>query len=289
MIPDKVQAWCIETGHGEITASRPVGGGCINNGTWLKTASGMTFFLKTNSHAPADMFAREAEGLQELRAPGGKPIPQEPKVPEPLLWGQDYLLLEDLNPAPRREAYWSDFGRQLAFLHGHTRPQFGFDHDNYIGSTPQPNPWTGSGYGFFAEQRLVFQARLAHGRGLLSGEELGQAERLAGRLPDLIPDQPASLLHGDLWSGNALTDSQGSPALIDPAAHYGWAEADLAMTALFGAFPDDFYQGYKEARPLEQNFRERFPIYNLYHLLNHLNLFGRGYLGEVIAILRKFV
>jgi fructosamine-3-kinase len=288
MIPDAVQTWFIENGNGKIISSRPVGGGCISNGTRLKTASGTTFFLKTNLNAPTDMFASEAEGLQELRAPGGVPVSGGPALPEPFLWGQDFLLLEDLNPAPRREDYWPEFGRRLAALHNHTRPLFGFHHDNYIGRTPQPNPWTESGYDFFAEQRLLFQARLAHRRGLLSREDLGRANRLAARLPDLIPAQPASLVHGDLWSGNAMTDSQGGPALIDPAAYYGWAEADLAMTALFGAFPEAFYRGYQEVHPLALDYRERFPIYNLYHNLNHLNLFGGGYLGEVTSILRRF-
>jgi fructosamine-3-kinase len=113
-------------------------------------------------------------------------------------------------------------------------------------------------------------------------------ENLTAQLKDLIPVEPASLLHGDLWSGNAITNSQGGPAIIDPAAHYGWAEAELAMTTLFGAFPNAFYQAYEEVRPLEPGYYARFPLYNLYHLLNHLNIFGRGYLGQVQAILRRF-
>jgi fructosamine-3-kinase len=111
---------------------------------------------------------------------------------------------------------------------------------------------------------------------------------LAARLPQLVPQQPASLLHGDLWSGNAISDRHGAPAIIDPAVYYGWAEAELAMTALFGAFAESFYQAYQEMRPLESGWRERFDIYNLYHLLNHLNLFGESYLGEVRAILRRY-
>lgn len=115
-----------------------------------------------------------------------------------------------------------------------------------------------------------------------------RVEKLCDRLPELIPEQPASLIHGDLWSGNAMFDSRGQPAIIDPAAHYGWAEAELAMTTLFGSFPDVFYRAYQEARPLEPDFRERFPIYNLYHLLNHVNLFGGGYLGQSLSILRRY-
>jgi fructosamine-3-kinase len=234
------------------------------------------------------MFALEAEGLEELRAPGGQPLAGGPRLPQPFLSGPDFLLLEDLKPAPRAPNYWISFGRQLARLHGCTRPQFGFHHDNYIGSTPQPSPWTGDGYSFFSEHRLLFQARLAQKRGLLGKAGLLQVERVADRLPGLVPPQPASLIHGDLWSGNALTDSTGNPAIIDPAAYYGWAEAELAMTALFGSFPDVFYRAYHEVRPLEKGFRDRFPIYNLYHMLNHLNLFGTGYLGGVLSILSRY-
>jgi protein-ribulosamine 3-kinase len=280
--PEAVERWLQEQGFGAVSGTRPVGGGCINNGARLQTTSGQSFFLKTNADAPADMFAREAEGLQELRVSGG------PRVPQPFLDGQSFLLLEDLDPGRQRSDYWLAFGRQLAALHDHTGDQFGFAHDNYIGSTPQPNPRTDNGYQFFGEQRLMFQAHLARQRGLLNQNEVSLVEHLVQRLPELLPAQPASLIHGDLWSGNAITDAQGQPALIDPAAHFGWAEAELGMTALFGGFPQAFYQAYLEARPLEAGLRERFPIYNLYHLLNHLNLFGGGYYGQVISILRRY-
>ncbi len=282
MLPKQVSAWIGQHGFGQVVSVRPVGGGCINNGARLGTASGQTFFLKTNPNTPTDMFAREAEGLQALGVPDG------PRVPRPLLHGPDFLLLEDLNPAPRRTDYWPEFGRRLAVLHNHTSPRFGFENDNYIGSTPQPNPWMDDGYAFFAEQRLTFQAGLASQRGLLGKDEVRRVENLCIRLPERVPAQPASLIHGDLWGGNAMTDENGGPAIIDPAAHYGWAEAELAMTALFGIFPDSFYAAYQEVRSLERGFRQRFPLYNLYHLLNHLNLFGEGYGGSVDAILRHY-
>lgn len=282
MIPGPVSTWLTENGFGAVISARPVGGGCINNGARLQTASGLTFFLKTNSHTPADMFAREAEGLLALAVEAG------PRVPRPCLHGPDFLLLEDLVPAPRRPGYWPEFGRRLAALHNHTNESFGFAHNNYIGSTPQPNPWTADSYQFFGEHRLLFQGRLGQRHGLLDLKAMAQLENLVSRLPELVPAQPASLIHGDLWSGNALTDSAGGPALIDPAAHYGWAEAELAMTDLFGAFPAEFYAAYQEVRPLAPGFVERYPIYNLYHLLNHLNLFGHGYLGQVLAILQRY-
>lgn len=282
-VPEAVAAWLREQGHGEVVRLEPVGGGCINHGARLVTASGATFFLKTNPAAPRDMFAREAEGLRALQVEDG------PRVPTPYVWGADFLLLEDLRPARQRPDFWETLGRQLAALHSHTAPRFGFEHDNYIGSTPQPNPWTEDGYAFFAEHRLLFQARLAHRRGLLSAEDVRRVERLAARLPELVPPQPASLLHGDLWSGNVMPDAAGQPALIDPATHYGWAEAELGMTALFGGFPEAFYRAYETVRPLAPGWRDRLPVYNLYHLLNHLNLFGRGYYASVREVLRRFV
>ncbi len=280
--PAPVQVWLQENGFGNVTGLKQVGGGCINNGAVLYTQSGESFFLKTNSHAPEDMFTREAEGLKALSIPNG------PRVPKPIIAGEDFLLMEDLSPGPRSAEYWSQFGRKLAVLHTHTHTRFGFPQDNYIGSTPQPNPWLEDGAIFFAEHRLVYQAHLASQRGLLGSTDVGKVEGLAYRLTQLVPPQPASLIHGDLWSGNALTDERGSPALIDPAAHYGWAEADLAMTSLFGSFPDKFYSAYEEVRPLENGYRNRFDLYNLYHLLNHLNLFGGSYLGQVISTLRKY-
>lgn len=281
-LPHAVGDWLEQHGHGAVRHSIPVAGGCINNGARLQTDDGSSFFLKQNSAAPPQMFEREAEGLRAIDVPDG------PRVPEPLLVGTDYLLLEDLRPAPRQSGYWERMGAQLAALHGHTSPEFGFEHDNFLGSTPQPNPPTGDGYEFFAEHRLLFQARLARDAGLLDRGDLQAVEAIAGRLPELAPEQPASLIHGDLWSGNATTGSEGEPAIIDPAVHYGWAEAELGMTALFGGFSDEFYAAYSRARPLEAGWRERLPLYNLYHLLNHLNLFGSGYLGQVKQVLRRF-
>lgn len=282
MVPQAVAQWLQARGLGDITRVRPIGGGCINNGARLYTSTGQTFFLKTNRQAPADMFAREAEGLKALRTADG------PRVPEAYLHGQDFLLLEDLAPAPHRGNYWETFGRRLAALHNHTQAQFGFAHDNYIGSTPQPNGWLEDGYAFFAERRLLFQANLALKNGYILGREMQAFERLASRLRKLIPAQPASLLHGDLWSGNAITDADGAPAVIDPATHYGWAEAELAMTTLFSAFDKRFYQAYESVRALEPGWRGRLDLYNLYHLLNHLNLFGEGYYDSVMGVLRRY-
>lgn len=281
-IPHAVHAFISDNNFGEIISSNPIGGGCINNGSRLVTATGDTFFLKQNNNAADDMFIREFEGLMALRVENG------PRVPEPLLHGIDFLLLEDLAPARRAADYWQSFGHQLAALHSNINSQFGFDNDNYIGSTAQDNTWNDDGFLFFGQNRLGKQAELGLNNGYLSAQDKDQIERLIDNLNQLVPEQPASLLHGDLWSGNAISDSDGNPALIDPAVHYGWAEADLAMTDLFGGFSDSFYDAYNEVNPLESGWRERFPIYNLYHLLNHVNLFGISYLGQVRTILKAF-
>lgn len=274
-----------ENGYGQVYKSVPVGGGCINQGAHLQTTGGQSLFLKTNPHAPVDMFLREAEGLTVLRQAAALDTRDGLHLPLPFLPGPDFLLLEDLAPASRQPDYWLRLGHGLAGLHQQTSPTFGFAHDNYIGSTPQLNESDADGWNFFGHLRLLYQAKLAYDRGYLDRKALDQVNWLARRLPELIPEQPASLLHGDLWIGNVIADGLGHPALIDPAVYYGWAEAELAMTSLFGGFNPDFYHAYQEIRPLEPGFRQRFPIYNLYHLLNHLNLFGTGYLGEVWGVL----
>jgi protein-ribulosamine 3-kinase len=267
-------------GWGQITDARPLGGGCINDAQLLTTQHGPRLFLKQNRAIPADMFPREADGLRELGSVAGTP-----RTPQVYLAAVDFLLLEYLAPEPRNPRCWEIFGEQLASLHLHTHPQFGFDADNYIGATPQPNPRQSDGFAFFAEHRLIFQAALARDNGYFSAAEIRQVERLCQRLPELVPEQPASLLHGDLWSGNIHIGPDGLACLIDPAVYYGWAEADLAMAHLFGSLPLEFYTAYESLCPLVPGYKRRFDIYNLYHLLNHLNLFGMGYLHQAKGIL----
>lgn len=277
-----VQDWINKNQLGDITSVDPVSGGCIHQALRIQTASGEDFFLKQDPGKYTDVFLREAEGLEVLRVDGG------PVIPEVYLVGEGYLLLSDLQPAPRCKDFWQIYGRQLAVVHMQQNSRFGFESDNYIGSNPQQNTWMENGWKFFQEMRLRNQIKWANDRSLLDTKDLHKLENLLKRLPELIPEQPASLIHGDLWSGNLITNQDGKPALIDPAVYYGWAEADLAMADLFGHYPEEFFRAYTEINSLETGYRSRFSLYNIYHLLNHLNLFGRGYRSQIRTVLDHY-
>jgi protein-ribulosamine 3-kinase len=218
-------------------------------------------FLKEGA-GRADAFAAEADGLEALR-----PHVRAPKV---LDYGKTYIRLEFLDL--RRSGNWSELARMLAHLHRQTGPRFGWHRDNYIGLSPQQNGWCDDWAEFWRERRIRPQA-----------ERAGLEVNLGRLLEDHKP-QP-SLLHGDLWNGNAGFTAEG-PVIFDPAVYYGDREADLAMTELFGGFPREFYEAYHQAWPLDAGYEQRKHVYNLYHLLNHLNIFGGGYLGQVKATLR---
>ncbi|HEX2162522.1 MAG TPA: fructosamine kinase family protein [Thermoanaerobaculia bacterium] len=273
----------------EVVAARPVAGGCIHDARRVEFADGRRLFVKSGSGLPDDLFAREAEGLAALAAPGVLRVPRDPL---PGRAGDTLFLVMEAIPAGRPgPGFFADFGRRLAALHRATAGRrFGFDHDNYLGGTPQPNPWSDDGAAFFRDQRLGHQLRLARRRGRSDPELDRLGDRLLDRLDRWLdlPGEPACLLHGDLWSGNFLADDAGAPALVDPAAHYGHREADLAMTRLFGGFSPAFHAAYEEAWPLAAGHPERLPLYQLYHLLNHLNLFGAGYRAQCLAILRRY-
>lgn len=280
-LPAPVEQWC--AAHGGLAIHQPLPGGDLNIVVRLRCDNGSTAVLKLNPRGPHGLFQAEAAGLRALMLANG------PRLPEIALVGEGFLLLEDLGDGEPSREFWPELGRQVAGLHNHTGERCGFTSDNFLGASPQPNPWTADGYAFYASHRLGFQAGLAYASGRLSLSDRKRVMLLAHRLPEVIPLQSASLIHGDLWTGNVHADRHGRPALIDPAAHFGWAEADLAMTALFGQFPEPFYTAYLELRPLIPGWRERFPIYQLYHLLNHLNLFGGSYAGAVSRILDRFV
>ncbi|MDG2471576.1 MAG: fructosamine kinase family protein [Pseudomonadales bacterium] len=206
------------------------------------------------------------------------------------------IVMDYLYSQGQSANYWQSLGTQLAELHrapqplqsGIERPIYGLDRDNYCGKGRQFNHLCVDGHAFFCDYRLLNQARLAYDNGYLESPWIIHIESICERLTDLIPAQPVSLLHGDLWSGNLLINAKGQPALIDPAVYYGWREADIAMTLLFGGFPHDFYSCYHETWPLEPGWRKRVPLYNLYHLLNHLNIFGVSYLEQVQSTISRY-
>ncbi len=246
------------------------------------TAEGRPAFRKYQSSGDSRRFHAEAEGLRALAASGAV------RVPEVLRVSETELLTERIQAGSGGTEGWQRLGEQLAALQAVEQPCFGFVADNFCGDTPQPNPHSADGHAFFAEHRLGFQGNLAFNAGLLNAAEMAELDSVCKRLESLVPAQSPALLHGDLWNGNVLFDADGQPVLIDPACYWGWPEAEIAMCALFGGFAPAFYESWAEhARP-EPGWRERLPIYQLYHLLNHLNLFGMSYHRQVAQLLRRF-
>ncbi len=262
-------------------------GGSINRTERIDTTAGV-FVLKSNETAPAGFFRAEAAGLQALRA-SRTPL----AVPQPVAWQDEdpaFLVLEFLPDGRRSDAFDEQLGRGLAALHRSTMPQFGFGEDNFCGATPQRNTWCRHWVEFYGHARLGAQLELAARAGGLSRSEVQRANHMVaslGRWLSEPPDGPA-LVHGDLWSGNLHTTLSGHPALLDPAVYYGDREVELGMMLLFGGFSEGTFAAYHDAWPLEPDWRERVPIYQLYHLLNHLNLFGRAYHSQVMAIIDRF-
>lgn len=252
--------------HLGIEESSRVTGGCIHE-CYKVLIQKKPFFLKCNVAAFEDAFAAEADGLAGLRRAGYRaPEPRSVDVAA----GHAYLLMEFLELKGRVD--FPALGRMLARAHRTTGPRYGWSRDNYIGATPQINAWSDDWSAFWFERRMEPQFELAKKKGFSLPDV--SRDLLQGHKPE------ASLLHGDLWSGN-VSFTPGGPVVFDPAVYYGDREADLAMTELFGGFPREFYAAYNEALPLPKEYEQRKHLYNLYHLLNHLNLFGRSYLGQV--------
>lgn len=269
-----------------IRCVRSIGGGCINNAQKLETTAG-SFFIKTNDATRyPGMFEAEAKGLEMLKSAGAI------RVPDVVACGkagsQSFIILEFIDSGARTKTFWEKFGQSLANLHRHTSHQFGFDHDNYIGSLKQINKRHDDWKSFFVEERLHKQAQLAVDNGLLSKKHIRQFESLYRKLEDLLPKEPPALLHGDLWSGNFMTADYGEACIIDPAIYYGHREMEIAFTQLFGGFDARFYEAYHEAFPLQPGFDSRKEICNLYPLLVHVNLFGGGYAASVETLLARY-
>ncbi len=266
---------------------QPVGGGCINESYRLSDGCD-ALFVKINRADRLSDFMNEAAGLEALRDAG--PV----RVPETICAGNDgehaWLVLEYVVLGHPRQNSETLFGDQLATLHRSTGDCFGWTRDNALGTTPQHNPSSKDWVAFWSEHRLGFQLELASSRGF--GARLAdRGARLRDALPQLIGGHHPvpSLLHGDLWSGNIGYDVEGRPLIYDPASYYGDREADLAMTELFGGLGREFYAAYQDAWPLDDGYPVRRTLYNLYHILNHLNLFGAGYLSQAESMLDRLL
>jgi fructosamine-3-kinase len=270
----------------EIYSAAPLAGGDINRVFKLTTSVG-NFCIKINDiKRYPGMFDKEAKGLELLRKNSSFTIPEV--IHTDAFEEQGYLLLSFIESATYGKEYWESFGTMLADLHKNSDTEFGLDHDNYIGSLQQINEQRHSWVDFFYHNRVLHQIRSAMDKGLLSSNDTKNANILYHSLNHIMPHEKPSLIHGDLWSGNTMTDQKGKPCIIDPAVYYGHREMDLAMTKLFGGFDHRMYHSYHETYPLEKNWEERVEIHNLYPLLVHVNLFGGSYVQQVKGILRKF-
>jgi len=309
----------------EINNRRSVSGGCINQGYAVIGNTG-TYFVKLNQASQVQMFEAEALGLkqmletQTIRVP--KPICWGTAA------DSAYIVLEWLELGGNSNTLsWEEMGRRLAAMHQASPPQatekfkvgrlniessnlpypsgtatpngnafgeqpstpqgeFGWNQNNTIGSTPQINNWTSNWAEFFAEYRLGYQFQLARRR----GGHFPQQDRLLAAIGKLLEHQPQpSLVHGDLWGGNASISKSGEPVIFDPATYVGDREVDIAMTELFGGFPPAFYRGYNEVWPMDSGYKQRKTLYNLYHILNHFNLFGGGYCSQANRMIEQIL
>ena len=279
-----------------IAETDRLSGGDINKAYGLTLTNGKHVFMKANSKANAAFFTAEAAGLTAIEKTGAI------GTPEILCTGTDdgedvgysFLLLKFIKGGKQDKNYWKELAENLAAMHKADTSvyfeeggKFGFFQDNFIGSRPQKNTPADSWISFFRDNRLAPQFEAADT--YFSSEDRKKITKLLDHLENFMvePEKP-SLLHGDLWSGNVMCGPDGKAMLIDPACYVGHAEADLAMTELFGGFPSEFYEAYRAANPLQPGYEERRDLYNLYQLLNHLNLFGPTYLGPVLSIVDEY-
>ena len=268
-----------------VTSSGIVTGGSINKTHWVETNEGK-YFVKLNDAAVyPQMLEKEAEGLQILRNTNSVKVPNV--LASGVFENQQFLVLDFIERGYRNKTYWEDFATQIAKLHKQTNTHFGLNQDNYIGSLPQVNTQETDWLKFFIEHRLLVQAQIAFDKGLVDRWLISKLEVLAIKLPNYIGTVKPSLLHGDLWHGNYMIDSDGTAIVYDPAVYYGCSEMEIAFTELFGRMDDRFYYTYFEQNPSEEGYEIRADIYNLYPLLVHVNLFGQSYLSAIEQVLGR--
>ncbi len=285
----EIAAEIASTTHTAFNVSQvtEISGGCINE-AYCIADDNQHFFVKLNSADQLSMFEAEAAGLNEINRS------QTLRVPRPICWGKNdrhaWLVLEYLEIKQSSKNNAAALGSGLAAMHKFCGRQFGWQRNNTIGATPQINSLSTNWTQFWRTNRLGYQLQLAKNNGY-TGKLQNLGERLIAELDTFFTGAApaASLLHGDLWSGNYSFDATGQPVLFDPAVYYGDRETDIAMTELFGGFPTAFYAAYQEAYPLVDGYEMRKTLYNLYHILNHLNLFGGGYLRQAEHMANKLL
>lgn len=270
----------------KVSGLNSVGGGSIADSQKIRTESGKEYFVKFYSRNGSNILQNEVNGLIEIQKSEAIKIPK-------VIFHDDEILILEFIPTGRKNKNFSElFGRQLAAMHQYSSDKYGFYEDNFIGANPQQNlPRQNNWVEFYWENRLLYQFKLAEKNGYVDSDFrklFGEFESSFRKLVEGTEENP-SLIHGDLWGGNYLVDENGNPVLIDPAVYYAHREAELGMTILFGGFDSDFFNAYNEAYPLIEGWNDRLDIYKLYHVMNHLNLFGTGYLSQTFSIIKSYL
>lgn len=266
----------------EILATKALFGGDINKVYRLETDEGDYVVKYNDVQKFPGMFEAERKGLELLRQTNSFTIPKV--TTHNRIENTAYLLMEYLPSGKKTDSFWQSFAKKLVKLHKTTSSSYGLEHDNYIGSLPQYNETHTYAAEFYILQRLEPQFRMA----VENGFRFSNLESFYTVVSNEIPEEPSSLVHGDLWNGNYMVSINGKPVLIDPAVSFASREMDLAMMQLFGGFPAEVFEVYDENFPLEYDWQHRTSLWQLYYLVVHLNLFGAGYLHQVEAVLRKY-
>ena len=267
----------------KIEKYQPLTGGDINDVFLLKTSTRQLVVKFSNAKRYPGMSEKEAKGLQELKSSDTFVVPEVWHYGEKN--GFSYLLMEYITPFSLNSTFWEQFAQKLARLHQRSENYFGLDYDNYIGSLTQYNTKCNTASEFYVSCRLEPQFRLASQNGFLFSELNSFYQNVANE----IPEESSSLIHGDLWSGNFITSDGGTPCLIDPAISYGSREMDIAMMHLFGGFDPQLFEVYDEIFPMEKGWKQRVPVFQLYYLLVHLNIFGSSYYDRVKKIVYRYL
>lgn len=266
----------------ELTGYKPLSGGSINS-VYQISSPPNSYVIKINrAEKFPGMFEKEAAGLEVLKNSNTFRIPKV--IDFGNFENMAYLLLEYIPEGNPDSGFWEKFAENLSQLHQNSQKNFGLNYDNYIGSLPQKNIASESAADFYITSRLEPQFRMAEDAGF----KFENLDSIFKNIASEIPEEKPSLIHGDLWSGNYMVSSKNEAVLIDPAVSYAPREMDLAMMKLFGGFPDEIFSTYNSIFPLEENWKDRIQIWQLYYLLVHLNLFGRGYYRQVRAIVDRY-